>query len=141
MKKKYSVTSKDKKDWLDFTRNMEGVKDKDFSAIKKDLNIVRKLDLHGCSLDEANRLVKKFIIESAKQNLKKLLIITGKGLRSKIHDDPYRSKKMNVLRYSIPEYIKNDEELSNKIIKISKASISDGGDGAIYVFLKSKLKL
>ena len=141
MKKKYSVTSKDKKDWLDFTRNMEGVKDKDFSEIKKDLNIVRKLDLHGCSLDEANRLVRKFIIESAKQNLKKLLIITGKGLRSKIHDDPYRSKKMNVLRYSIPEYIKNDEELSNKIIKISQASTSDGGVGAIYVFLKNKLKL
>ena len=138
MKKKHSATSKDRKDWLDFTSNMENISDKDFKPIKKDTTKTKKLDLHGYSLDEANKLVKKFIIEASKQNCQKLLIITGKGLRSKIQNNPYRSEKMNVLKYSVPEYINNDEELANKITKISQASIDDGGEGAIYVFLKNK---
>ena len=94
---------------------MENISDKDFSPIRQNSSKVRKLDLHGYSLNEANKLVKKFIIESSKHDYNKLLIITGKGLRSKIYDNPYRSEKMNVLRYSIPEYINNDEELFSKI--------------------------
>ena len=75
-------------------------------------------------------------MESFNQGYKKLLIVTGKGLRSKINNDPYRSKKMNVLKHSVPEYIKNEEDISKKIKSISMADIEDGGEGAIYVFLK-----
>ena len=101
MKKKYSVTSKDKKDWFTFTKHLENVYDKDIDLIKPNTrtNRIRKLDLHGISLDQANKIVKKFIIESFKNKYKKLLIITGKGLRSKVHKNPYLSEQMNVLKY------------------------------------------
>ena len=84
--------------------------------------------------------VKKFIIESFKSRYKKLLIITGKGLRSKVHKNPYLSEQMNVLKHSVPEFIKNDEDLFNKISSISKADLKDGGEGAIYIFLKNNKK-
>ena len=93
--------------------------------------------MHGVSLDEANKIVKKFINSSKENGFKKIIIVTGKGSRSKVYDDPYRSEKMNVLRYSIPEYIQNDDDLSSKIVRISQAEKKDGGEGAIYVFLKS----
>ena len=103
-------------------------------------NKVRKLDLHGSSLIEANKIVKKFIIESFNSGYKKLLVVTGKGLRSKSYNNPYVSEKLNVLRYSIPEFIKNNENLNNKISRIAQADIKDGGEGAIYIFLKNKNK-
>jgi len=87
-----------------------------------------------------NKIIKKFITASFEQGYKKLLIITGKGLRSKVYDDPYSSKDMNVLKYSIPEYITNDEDLFNKITKISKADLKNGGEGAIFVHLKQSKK-
>ena len=141
MKKKFTVPSKDKKDWVDFTENIGDIrlKESDFSDQKKERNKIKKLDLHGFSLNEANKVVKKFIIESFDNGYKKLLIITGKGLRSKFHNNPYLSEKLSVLKYSIPEYINSDENLNNKIIKISEADLKDGGKGAIYIFLK-KLK-
>ena len=98
------------------------------------------MDLHGTSLIEANKIVKKFIIESFNNGYKKLLVVTGKGLRSKSYDNPYISEKLSVLRYSVPEFIKNDENLINKISRISKAEIKDGGEGAIYIFLKNNKK-
>ena len=85
-------------------------------------------------------IVKKFIEQSFELGYKKVLIITGKGSRSKIYDDPYRSKKMNTLRYSVPEYIKNEEDFCNKISGISEADLKDGGEGAIYVYLKQQKK-
>ena len=85
-------------------------------------------------------MVKKFVIESSNHGYKKLLVITGKGLRSKSYNDPYVSEKLNVLRYSVPEFIKNDEDLKNKISRILKADIKDGGEGAIYIFLKNNKK-
>ena len=139
MKKKYSTTLKDKSDWIDFTKNISAVHDKDadFDQQNTNTNKIRKLDLHGFSLSEANKIVKKFIIESINLGCKKILIVTGKGLRSKVHNDSYRSEKMSVLKYSIPEFIKNDEDLFNKISNISiKAELKDGGEGAFYVFLK-----
>ena len=138
MKKKYSVTSKDKKDWFTFTKHLENVYDKDVDLIKPNTrtNRIRKLDLHGISLDQANKIVKKFIIESFKNKYKKLLIITGKGLRSKVHKNPYLSEQMNVLKYSVPAFIKNDEDLFNKIKKMSNADLKDGGEGAFYIFLR-----
>ena len=103
MKKKYFATSKDKKDWLDFTHQLENVYDKEanYEYQNKKIKKIRKLDLHGFSLIEANKITKKFINQSHEDGYKKLLIVTGKGLRSKIFNDPYRSEKMNVLKYSV----------------------------------------
>ena len=140
MKKKYSASARDKKDWHSFTKSMENVYDKDASFNRKNIEInkVVKLDLHGLSLTEANISVKRFILKAYVNGCKKLMIVTGKGLRSKVYNDPYRSEKMNVLKYSVPDYIKNDEDLSSKIHQITKASLKDGGEGAFYILLKKK---
>ena len=102
---------------------------------------IPKLDLHGASLAESNEMVRKFINKSFNYGYKKLLIVTGKGLRSKSFDNPYVSEKLSVLRYSVPEFIRYDENLNNKISRISKAEIKDGGEGAIYIFLKNNKNL
>ena len=142
MKKKYTVSSKEKKDWIDFTKQMGNINPKEVDFLQKNAAIskVRKLDLHGYSISESNKIVKKFVVESFDCGYKKLLIVTGKGLRSKFYDNPYVSEKLSVLRYSVPEFIKNDENLDNKINRISTADIKDGGEGAIYVFLKNNKK-
>ena len=142
MKKKSTVSSKDKKEWIDFTKQIGNIhpKEADFSQTNTRINKVRKLDLHGYSISESNKIVKKFIVESFDYGYKKLLIVTGKGSRSKSYDNPYVSEKLSVLRYSVPEFIKNDENLDNKINRISTADIKDGGEGAIYIFLKNNKK-
>ena len=142
MKKKYTVTSKDKKDWIDFTKRLENIFDKDANFIKQNtsVNKIGKLDLHGLSLNQANKIVKKFIIESFEKGYKKILIITGKGLKSKVHKNPYLSEQMNILKYSVPEFIKNDEDLFEKINRISTADLKDGGEGAFYIFFKKEKK-
>ena len=138
MKKFFSLSLEDKIEWTKFTKQPLNVYDKDSSFLNKNKNKkVRKLDLHGYGLSEANQLAKKFIEKSFTDGIQQLIVITGKGLRSKINKDPYRSKKMNILKNSIPEYIKNNIELKNKISKISQASLKDGGEGAIYIFLKT----
>ena len=138
MKKKYPVTSKDKKDWITFTKRSEKIYNKDDAFVKQNTIIskTKRLDLHGLSLNQANKIVKKFIIESFEYGYKKLLIITGKGLRSKVHQNPYLSEQTNVLKHSVPEFIKNDEDLFEKIKRISIADLKDGGEGAFYIFLK-----
>ena len=143
MKKKYIASSKDKKDWLDFTKQIGNIspKENDLSQENREINKVLKLDLHGSSLIESNEMVKKFINECFNRGYKKLLIVTGRGLRSKSYDNPYVSEKLSVLKYSVPEFIKNDENLNNKISRISKAEIKDGGEGAIYIFLKNNKKI
>jgi DNA-nicking Smr family endonuclease len=142
VKKKHVVSSKDKKDWIDFTKQISNIslKEADFLQNNTEINKVRKLDLHGFSLSESNKIVKKFVVESFDQGYKKLLIVTGKGLRSKSYDNPYISEKFSVLRYAVPEFINNDESLNNKVRKISIADIKNGGEGAIYIFLKSNKK-
>tara|TARA_Y100001970_G_scaffold248207_1_gene317561 strand:- start:1116 stop:1541 length:426 start_codon:yes stop_codon:yes gene_type:complete len=140
VKKKKFLTDKDKADWLNFTKNLGSIENKDrdlknpYEVTKK----IKQLDLHGCSLSEANNKVKNFINKSYEENIRKLLIVTGKGLRSKAPKDPYRSKDMSILKNSVPYFIKNDNEISRKIIKISKAEQEDGGDGALYILLKNK---
>ena len=142
MKKKYSASSKDKKDWADFTKQMSNisVKESDYLEENQQKIKVRKLDLHGYSLDDANKVIKKFIIESFNKRYNKILIVTGKGLRSKSYDNPYISKNLSVLKNSVPEYIKNDENLNSIINKITKADQKDGGEGAINIFLKDNKK-
>ena len=143
MKKKYVASSEDKKNWMDFTKKIGNIsfKEDDFFQKKVDKNKVPKLDLHGYSLSESNKIVNKFIIESFNRGFKKLLVVTGKGLRSKSYDNPYVSAKLSVLKYSVPEFIKNNENLSDKISRISEAEIKDGGEGAIYIFLKNNKNL
>ena len=139
VKKKYTVNPEDKKDWVDFTKKMGKINAKEIDLIAKSekINKVPVLDLHGFSLDEANKEVKKFIIKYSNNGFKKILVITGKGLRSKSHKNPYLSEKLSVLKYSIPEYINSDENLTNKIKTISFSEIKDGGEGAIYIYLKN----
>ena len=140
MKKKFSLSSQNKKDWLDFTKQPKNIYDKD-KTHKYDNNYsrkIRKLDLHGFSLNDANQKVKKFIEDSFDRGYEKIVIVTGKGLRSKVYNDPYRSKDMNILRNSVPAFIQNDQSMLNLVKKISGASIKDGGDGAFYVLLKKK---
>ena len=143
MKKKYTVSSKEKKDWIDFTKQIGNInpKEVDFLQKKAAISQIRKLDLHGYSISESNKIVKKFIVESFDYGYKKLLIVTGKGSRSKSYDNPYVSEKFSVLKHSVPEFIKNDENLNKKIIRILKADRKDGGEGAIYIFLKNNKKL
>ena len=124
---------------MDFTKNIGNLYDKDINFLKqnKKVNLTKKIDLHGSSLSKANTIVENFINDCFELGYKKLIVITGKGARSKNFDNPYRSEKMSVLKYSIPEFIKNDEDLFNKISNIStKAELKDGGEGAFYVFLK-----
>ena len=142
MKKKYSASSKDKKDWADFTKQVDNISvtEDDFLEENRQINKVRKLDLHGYSLNDANKIVKKFIIESFNKGYNKLLVVTGKGLRSKSYDNPYISENLSVLKNSVPEYIKNNENLNSIISKITRADQQDGGEGAINIFLKNNKK-
>ena len=142
MKKKYSASSKDKKDWIDFTKQMDNlsIKEDDVLEKKQDRNKLHRLDLHGYSLDDANKVTRKFILESFKKNYKKLLIVTGKGSRSKSYDNPYISENLSILKNSVPEYIKNDDNLNGIISKITQADQKDGGEGAINIFLKNNKK-
>ena len=143
VKKKYSATTTDKKNWIAFTKQTDRIYNKDNNLVKQNNEVdkIKKLDLHGFSLNEANKIVKKFINKSFRNGYKQLLIITGKGLRSKVYKNPYLSEQMNVLKYSVPEFIKNDEDLFDKISKISNADLKDGGEGAFYIFLKQQKKL
>ena len=142
MKKKYFVEPNDKKDWIAFTKRLENIYDKDADFVKQNttVNKIRRLDLHGLSLNQANKIVKKFIIESFEDGYTKLLIITGKGLKSKVHKNPYLSEQMNILKHSVPEFIKNDEDLFEKVSRISTADLKDGGEGAFYIFFKKVKK-
>ena len=143
MKKKYFVSSKDKEDWVSFTKQMGNIRAKESDSFKRDVETskIPKLDLHGFSLIKANKIVENFIIKSFNSGYKKILVVTGKGLRSKSNENPYLSEKLSVLKYSVPEYIKNNENLSKQISKISTADLKDGGEGAIYIFLKKNKNL
>ena len=140
VKKKNFLSSKDKKDWDIFTQQMNdiSVKESDIPEKIHNNNEIRKLDLHGLSLDDANKKVKEFIIKSFNRGYKKLLIITGKGIRSKSQSNPYISEKFSVLKYAVPEFIKNDDDLN---MKVSKTLEVNRNEGAIYIFLKKKVDL
>ena len=142
MKKKHFATPKDKNDWVNFIKNLKNINPKEEDIFRQNYKSdqIKKLDLHGLTLNEANKEVKNFINKSFESGYKKILIVTGKGSRSKTHENPYISKKFSVLKNSVPEYIRNNKELSEKISKISKANPKDGGEGAIYVFLKNKFR-
>ena len=132
------LSKKDLKTWKDFVEGKGKLYDKDI--IYEETKYKKKnstIDLHGFSLDQANRKIEKFIISCYQKKIEKLNIITGKGLRSRVEQNPYQSKDLSILKYSVPEFIKSDQELKNLIISVNKADIKDGGEGAILIKLKS----
>tara|TARA_A100001388_G_scaffold80492_1_gene57832 strand:+ start:190 stop:603 length:414 start_codon:yes stop_codon:yes gene_type:complete len=133
------LSDKDKKDWENFLSNKEVLKDKDLLELKEKVIKTQSFDLHGFTLDEANKEIDHLIRQSYKNGTSKLIIVTGKGLHSEHEKDPYVSKDLGILRYSVPEYIKNNNELMSMIYEIKTADIEDGGSGAFYIFLKKKL--
>tara|TARA_A100001037_G_scaffold53164_1_gene45258 strand:+ start:88 stop:510 length:423 start_codon:yes stop_codon:yes gene_type:complete len=131
-----NISDKDKKDWQKFINSTEKLPNKDFKHQKnKNLN-VKSIDLHGYTLDEANKTIEDFIKQAFFENVNKLIIVTGKGLHSENEKDPYVSKDLGILKYSVPEFIKNNPDLMNMINEIVDAKIEDGGGGAFYIFLK-----
>ena len=136
-----NLSEKDKKDWDDFLDSKDKIEDKDSKELKfKKLYKEQTIDLHGYSLDDANEKIKILIPLCYENNISKINIITGKGSRSKSYENPYLSENLSVLKNSVPEYIRNDENLSSIISKITQASPKDGGEGAINIFLKNNKK-
>ena len=135
----YKISDKDKKDWENFLSSKENLPNKDSNKINK--NKIKKIifDFHGYSLNEANDKISDLINEAFRDRIKKLVIVTGKGLHSDNEKDPYISKDLSILKYSVPDYIKGNNDLMNMIDRIEDADVKDGGSGAFYIFLKKKL--
>ncbi len=135
---KRKISDKDKKDWKNFISNKEKLSNKDLylSNNKIEKEIIKTIDLHGFSLENANNVIEEFIIECFKNNVNKIIVITGKGLRSKSIRNPYVSKDLSTLKYSVPDFIKLKPNLMKIIKKIEEAKVEDGGGGAFYIFLK-----
>ena len=131
-----NISDKDKKDWYKFINSTEKLPNKDFKHQKKENLKVRSIDLHGYTLDEANKTIENFINKAFSENINKLIIVTGKGLHSENEKDPYVSKDLGILKYSVPEFINNNASLMKMINEITDAKIEDGGGGAFYIFLK-----
>ena len=132
------LSDKDKKDWQNFTSSEEKVHNKDLSLpqIKIDKDLVKTIDLHGFSLENANRTIDEFINRCFKTNVSKITVITGKGLRSNNINNPYVSKNLSILKNSVPEFIKSNTDLMKKIKNIQEAKVEDGGSGAFNILLK-----
>ena len=132
------ISEKDKKTWNEFLSSDQKLQDKDNLQIKTNVKKIRSLDLHGKGLDEANQIIETLIKESYEDKIQKLVSVTGKGLHSTNEQNPYVSKDFGILKYSIPEFLKSNQDLMKIISNISPASIKDGGSGAFYIFLKKK---
>ncbi len=133
-----NISDKDKKDWNNFINSSDEIPDKEFKIKNKKNFKIRSIDLHGYSLDEANKTIESFILKAYEESINKLIVVTGKGLHSENEKDPYVSKDLGILKYSVPEFISNNSSLMNIIYEISDAKIEDGGGGAFYIFLKKK---
>tara|TARA_Y100000996_G_scaffold389420_1_gene349816 strand:+ start:635 stop:1057 length:423 start_codon:yes stop_codon:yes gene_type:complete len=131
-----NISDKDKKDWEKFINSNEKLPNKDFKYQEKKNLKIRSIDLHGYTLDEANKTIEKFINKAFSENVNKLIVVTGKGLHSENERDPYISKDLGILKYSVPEFISNNNSLMSMINEITDAKIEDGGGGAFYIFLK-----
>ena len=132
------ISDKDKKDWEEFLSKKDSLPNKDSKTLKAKYDKKESFDLHGYSLDEANKKIREIIINAYDNHVTKLVIVTGKGLHSNNENNPYVSKDLGILKYSVPEYIKRNKELTSKINDIQDANIEDGGSGAFYILLKKK---
>ena len=131
-----NISNKDKKDWDNFINSKEKLPNKDTKFQNKKTFKIRSIDLHGYTLDEANKTIENFINKAYLESVNKLIVVTGKGIHSENEKDPYVSKDLGILKYSVPEFISNNIALMNKINEITDANIEDGGSGAFYIFLK-----
>jgi DNA-nicking Smr family endonuclease len=136
------ILDKDKQDWENFIKNKEKIPNKDL-VIKKNIRHekIKKIDLHGYTIKEANKAVEQFIQKCFDENVTKIIVITGKGLRSKNVENPYLSKDLSILKYSVPEFIESNINLTKMIIETTDAKIEDGGGGAFYIYIKNKFKI
>ena len=130
------ISEKDKKDWEIFISGDEKLPNKDFKSSKQKFFKVKSIDLHGYTLEEANKTIEEFIYQSFAEKINKLIVVTGKGIHSQNEKDPYVSKDLSILKYSVPEFIENNKSLMSLINEIKDATIEDGGSGAFYIFLK-----
>jgi DNA-nicking Smr family endonuclease len=131
-----SISEKDKKDWETFLSSDEKLLNKDDKLKKNSPFKIKSIDLHGYTLEQANKSIESFIIKSYEESTNKLIVVTGKGLHSQNEKDPYASKELSILKYSVPEFISKNKDLMNIIYEIKDANIEDGGEGAFYIFLK-----
>ena len=131
------LSDKDKKDWQNFLDSSEKLQSKDEDQLKNEVISEKSIDLHGYTLEEANKQISEFIENCYVNKVKKINVITGKGMRSKNLEDPYQSKDLSILKYSVPEYIKNNSELMNKIIRIDFESVNSPSKGNFDIFLKT----
>ena len=131
-----NISEKDKKDWENFLSKNERLPNKDLKLDKKITFKTRSIDLHGYSLEEANKSIENFIVKSYQEKINKLIVVTGKGIHSQNEKDPYVSKDLSILKYSVPEFISNNKNLMKIIYEMKDAKIEDGGSGAFYIFLK-----
>ena len=140
-KKDIKNLNKDKQDWENFLNNKEKIPNKDFIH-KKNVRYekIKKIDLHGYTIEEANKAIEQFIQKCFDEGVTKIIVITGKGLRSKNVENPYLSKDLSILKYSVPEFIEKNKSLTQFIIETTDATIEDGGSGAFYIYLKNKNK-
>ena len=130
------LTDKDKKDWQNFLNSPNKLESKDLDETVDSRISERSIDLHGYTLDEANKEISKFIENCYLNKIKKVNVITGKGMRSKNLNDPYKSTDLSILKHSVPEYIKNNPELMSKIIRIDFESVNSPSKGNFDIFLK-----
>ena len=135
-----NFSDKDKKDWEQFISSKNKLYDKDKKITEVKNTEIRTIDLHGYTLNEANKVIEEFILQSYSQNVHKLIIVTGKGSHSQNEKNPYVSKDLSILKYSVPEFIYKNKELMKLIFEITDAKIEDGGSGAFYVYLKKNKK-
>ena len=136
------ISNKDKEDWDKFIKDNEKIPNKDFVSkrvIRSEK--IKKIDLHGYTLEESNKAVEQLIKEYFSEEVTKIIVITGKGLRSKNIENPYLSKDLSILKYSVPEFIENNKNIMQMIIETTDAKIEDGGSGAFYIYVKNKNKL
>ena len=132
------LSNKDKKDWKNFLSSKDIIFNKDLSISQKNINkeLIKTIDLHGLSLEKANNVINDFINKCFHNNINRIIVVTGKGLRSNNADNPYISKNLSILKYSVPEYIKSNINLMKMIKNIQAADIKDGGSGAFNIYLK-----
>jgi len=133
------ISDKNKKDWEKFLSSMEKIPNKDIIFFKKKKQIIKSLDLHGYTLDQANKNIESFINKSYQEEVNKLIVVTGKGLHSKNESNPFVSVDLSILKYSVPEFIKSNQSLMKLINYFGEATVEDGGSGAFYIYLKKKV--
>ena len=130
------ISEKDKIDWQNFISSKDKVPNKDYKKTAQKIFKTRSIDLHGYTLEQANKIIEDFIFQAHKEKVNKLIVVTGKGIHSQNEKDPYVSKDLSILKYSVPEFILNNKSLMNIIYEIKDAKIEDGGQGAFYIFLR-----